>query len=96
MKATKSITITVPIRPTLENSPELKALCEYGFTATDLQLFIDVNPDCEKAIARYNETVANYNIAKENYEKKHGPIRNFVCNSPNAHFDYIKSPWPWE
>jgi len=76
--------------------PELKALCEYGFKALDLQLFIDVNPDCVEAIEKYNETVELYKKAKEVYERKAGALRSFVCGSSDNNFDYIKSPWPWD
>ena len=81
---------------TTDTLPELKALCEYGFKALDLQLFIDINPDCTEAIEKYNETVELYEKAKEAYENKFGPIRSFVCGSDSNKFKYIKSPWPWD
>ena len=83
------------ITPPTTICPLLKEVCAYGFSAVDLQLFLDVNPSDTKAIAMYNEMVAGYEKAKAAYEKKYGPLRSFVEPSNPKHFDWVNSPWPW-
>jgi len=76
-----------------ESLLELTAL---GFMATDLQLYLDAYPTDTTAVKVYNDIVEKYALAKENYEKKHGVLNNFITKSQEAKFSYINSPWPWD
>ena len=75
---------------------ELAALMESGFAALDLQLYIDTHPSDAEAIAVYNECALNYEKARQEYEKAHGPLYSFISPSDPKRFTWVDSPWPWE
>ena len=72
------------------------ALMANGFSALDLQLYIDTHPGDVNAIAMYNERVRELKKAREEYEKMHGTLFSFNDYLDAARSNWIDSPWPWE
>ena len=64
------------------------------FAAHDMQLYLDTHPNDAKAKEMYNNYRKNYSISKKRYEDSFGPIT--ADSSPDASWDWIKNPWPWE
>lgn len=65
----------------------------YSFALTELGLFLDTHPDCEKALAMHNEYANKYKRLTDSFQKVYGPLTmNYPCNS----WRWGQSPWPWE
>ncbi|MCL2752332.1 MAG: spore coat protein CotJB [Firmicutes bacterium] len=73
----------------------LVKIAEVGFSALDLQLFLDTHPYNAEAIARYNTAAAESKKLKEAYEQTYGPLDGFRSSSDPAYFSWIDDPWPW-
>ena len=66
---------------------------EYSFTITDLALYLDINPEDEKALCLHKECCKMYKDICDKYQKIYGPLSiNFPCNK----WRWLEEPWPWE
>ena len=66
---------------------------ELDFSIIDLGLYLDVNPDDEKAICLHNEYCKKVKDLKDKYQKVYGPLTIYCpCNK----WRWIEEPWPWE
>ncbi|MGG7057361.1 spore coat protein CotJB [Clostridium nigeriense] len=66
------------------------------FFLVDLNLYLDINPKCEKATADYDKLSCELKKVIWDYEKEYGPLTNFgsaYFQNPEA---WVNSPWPWE
>lgn len=84
------------IKPANEQAKLLTDIDALGFAMTDLNLFLDVNPNNQDAIKLFNQyREQKENLTKE-YEKKYGPI-TIDSNSLNSYpWSWIDMPWPWD
>ena len=71
-----------------------KKLKSVSFALYETVLYLDGHPDCQAALAHYNELVAELEELTEKYEQKHGPLTIYSNNSDK--WDWVSSPWPWE
>lgn len=79
-----------------EKEDLLNQIRMYKFAATDLSLYLDVNPkNNSNMIKLYNEYIEKAKELKTKYEKTYGPL---TCDfmMPTNDFIWNNSPWPWE
>lgn len=74
----------------------LLKLTQADFCAVDMQLYLDTHPNDNKAIAKYNETIAEAKMLREEYEKNYGPLMSYISMSKEDYFSWVENPWPWE
>ncbi len=65
---------------------------EYGFMMHDLNLYLDVHPDNQEALNKFNEYRNKVNELIMKYERKYGPL--MVSNTDNKTFNWVNE-WPW-
>lgn len=66
-----------------------------GFVLDDIGLFLDTHPSDFSAIEYYNKYNKLFREAKEEYERKYGPLSLSQPGEINS-WDWVKGPWPWE
>ena len=75
----------------------LEKLTALDFAATDLHLYLDTHPCDTEAIENYNHVVTEAKKAREEYEKRFGPIYAFRSeNAEPSVWLWADDPWPWE
>lgn len=75
----------------------LRRIDEIGFSAYDLQLFLDTHRDCEEALELYKSLVFTYRAAVKAYESKFGPL-SAMNSSDKTPFEWVSDTlaWPWQ
>ena len=66
---------------------------EYGFMMHDLNLYLDVHPDNQEALNKFNEYRNKRNELIEKYERKYGPLC-VTSSDNNKSFNWVNK-WPW-
>ncbi|BDR77752.1 spore coat protein CotJB [Clostridium tetani] len=74
----------------------LKTIQEYEFAAVELNLYLDNNPNNQKAICDYNCVCESLMRLKNLYEEKFGPLTNFGYAKSDCPWQWVEEPWPWE
>ncbi len=67
---------------------------EYSFIMHDLNLYLDVYPDNQEALNKFNEYRNKTNELITKYERKYGPLAIKGDVSNNTPFNWIVK-WPW-
>ena len=63
----------------------------YQFAVIELALYLDVNPDDEKALCLHRKYCKELKDLQDKYQKVYGPLTiNFPCNK----WRWIEEPWP--
>ena len=76
-----------------EKEEMLFNISEYSFMMHDLNLLLDINPNNNEALNKFNEYRNKTNELITRYERKYGPI--MVSNvSDNQSFNWVNK-WPW-
>lgn len=66
---------------------------EYQFAITDISLYLDTHPTCEKALCLHREYCKRLKELKDKYQKVYGPLTiEYPCNK----WRWLEEPWPWE
>lgn len=66
---------------------------ELDFSIIELGLYLDVNPDDERALCLHREYTKKVRDLKDKYQKVYGPLTIFYpCNK----WRWLEEPWPWE
>jgi hypothetical protein len=74
----------------------LRKLQKIDFSIVDTVLYLNAYPECQKALAYYNQLVCEREkLSRELSQKCRRPITAFDNASAEA-WDWISSPWPWE
>lgn len=73
----------------------MKLLRAYHFAITDVVLYLDSHPTCQKALAYYEKYRTLYREAAASYECQFGPL-NMRTNENPDRWTWIDNPWPWE
>ena len=68
----------------------------YKFTLTELNLYLDTNPNNQEMINLYKKYLLEEQKLCMEFEKKYGPLTVDSNNLGNNTWNWIKSPWPWE
>ena len=92
-KPYKNLTF-VNIKPKSDREAKMFNVMQYEFAITDMNLYLDLNPNDTKAVSLLKELIRAEKDAKEEYERSFGPLE--VCNTKGNNFDWIKGPWSWE
>lgn len=74
----------------------LEIIQKLQFFLIDLNLYLDINPCCEQAVADYDKLSSELKKTVWNYEKEFGPLTNFGTAYFNNPDKWVNSPWPWE
>ena len=71
----------------------LKNVQMTDFELVEANLYLDVYPNCHKALEYFYATRQKANMYRKEYEEKYGPLTAAATNS--AGWNWIDSPWPW-
>ncbi|WP_139489753.1 spore coat protein CotJB [Brevibacillus dissolubilis] len=81
----------------MEYSDTLRRLQEVEFGLVELQFYLDINPEDQRAIHQYNYLSDELHRLKHQYELKHGPLMQYgFSQSPANQWAWVSTPWPWE
>lgn len=80
----------------MEYRDTLRRLQEVQFGLVELQFYLDINPEDQRAIHQYNTLSNELQRLKHEYETQHGPLMQYgFSKSPNR-WEWVTTPWPWE
>lgn len=66
-----------------------------SFVLVDVGLFLDTHPTDKKALEYFNKYNAMYQTAKDEYERRFGPLT--ICGTNDTkNWSWVDSPWPWQ
>ena len=74
----------------------LYSILAHNFILTDLDLYLDINPNDNNALNLYNKYLFDKNNLIGEYEKNYGPLTLGGLNIGNNNFNWDNAPWPWE
>lgn len=80
----------------MTRADELKNVQKYMFAAYDLQLFLDTHPNDSDALKMYGEVVKKAMQARDEFEKKYGPLTAFSAAENTNTWQWNENPWPWD
>ena len=66
-----------------------------SFQVVDAQLFLDTHPCDAEALQYFHYFLDLRNKALKIYAEKYAPL-TIDSTAPNADWDWVKEPWPWE
>ena len=69
-------------------------LQKVDFSLYDTILYLDVYPNCQKALAYYKKLLAEREALLEKLAQNGESINNMSVRADN--WNWIDSPWPWE
>lgn len=72
----------------------LRDVMAAGFSAFDLQLYLNTHPYDQRALYLFNLNTQRYRMLAQNYERMYGPLT--ASNATGYPWQWIESPWPWE
>ena len=84
------------LNPTNEREALLYQLLQYKFAITDLNLYLDTNPNDKERLTTLKKYLAIENQIKNKYENMYGPLTISDINPNSKDWNWINSPWPWE
>ena len=70
-------------------------IMELSFAINDLNLYLDLHPEDEKMLEKFNELVEKSCKYEMEYVEKYGALE-VIDNTSNKKFEWICSPWPWD
>jgi len=84
----------INISPKSDREAKLYNVMQYAFAINDLNLYLDVHPEDNKALNLLKEFIKEEKNVKEEYERIYGSLE--VCDVKGNDFDWINGPWSWE
>ena len=84
------------IKPMNEQADMLTKIDSLGFALTDLNLFLDVNPNDKSAIDLFNQYRMQKEELMKKYQDKYGPLELSSDSLNNYPWMWDNRPWPWE
>ncbi len=72
----------------------MEKICKVEFALDEVNLYLDVYPNCREALAYYHKLMAVREKLVAEYEMK-SPITHYGNRSTTS-WDWIESPWPWQ
>ncbi len=69
---------------------------QLGFTVDDIVLYLDTHPNCQKALAYYQRQRDLLREAREEYNRKYGPLTVDDLQADANTWTWVQQPWPWE
>lgn len=80
----------------MENCDTLRRLQEVQFALVELQFYLDMNPDDQRAIHQYNYLSEELMRLKQEYETQYGPLAQYGYSKSPSRWVWSSTPWPWE
>ncbi|MFD2371187.1 spore coat protein CotJB [Brevibacillus sp. GCM10020057] len=74
----------------------LRRLQEVQFALVELQLYLDMNPDDQRAAWQYKALSAQLAELRQAYEKGRGPLLQYGNSASPDRWTWHQTPWPWE
>ena len=71
-------------------------LSRNAFSAHEVNLYLDLNPNDTSMIKLFNDYRQKANELSREYELKYGPLCVMNDSLDSNLFSWEKSPWPWE
>ncbi|MBE6149566.1 MAG: spore coat protein CotJB [Firmicutes bacterium] len=84
------------IKPMNEQADMLTKIDSLGFALTDLNLFLDVNPNDKSAIDLFNQYRKQKEELMKKYQDKYGPLELSSDSLNKYPWMWDNRPWPWE
>lgn len=84
------------LNPSNKKEELLYNLLMHKFVLTELNLYLDTNPNNMKMINLYNQYLSEEKKLCEEYEKNYGPLTTDSRFAGENNWKWVKSPWPWE
>lgn len=78
-----------------ERESLMRKVMIYGFAVYEWNLYLDTHPHDQDAIRMFHSMVKAESEAREEYERKFGPI-TADASMDMGYWNWIDSPWPWE
>ena len=73
----------------------LRFITEVSFALDDIALYLDLHPDCTKALSSYDNYQSMRTQAINDYVNMYGPLNKYQVTD-NNYFNWVNDPWPWE
>ena len=80
----------------MEREKALKEVMAADFTCYDLVLYLNTHPNDIRALSIYNNALQNARIARDNYERKYGPLTVCGAWTNMSTWEWAQTSWPWE
>lgn len=80
----------------MDASRTLRRLQEVEFALVELQLYLDMNPDDQRAIQQYNNLSDELARIRHEYEMVRGPLMQYGLSKSPGRWVWTATPWPWE
>ena len=84
------------LNPNNEKEALLYQLMQYKFALTELNLYLDTNPNDKKMLELYNRYLTIEKQMCNQYENMFGPLTTDSPNIANNSWNWNNTPWPWE
>ena len=84
------------ISPSNEKEALLEQWRQYSFALTELNLYLDTNPNDDYALNLYNKYLDAKKKTQEKFERMYGPVTLSSNNAATNTWNWINGPWPWE
>ena len=79
-----------------EREKALKRVQIHSFAMADASLYLDSHPTDQEALAYFKKHRNAYNMAKEEYVNKFGPLSHGDLSENATKWEWVNDPWPWE
>ncbi len=80
----------------MDHRDPLRRLQEVQFGLIELQFYLDMNPEDQRAIHQYNCLSDELIRLKHEYEMQHGPLMQYGYSQSPSRWVWNSTPWPWE
>lgn len=74
---------------------DIRAVNEWSFLATELQLYLDTHPDDARALAALKNALCERRAAVDAFEKAHGALTADALTSAET-YNWVERPFPFE
>ena len=83
------------IVPKNQREALLLEIMELSFAINDLNLYLDLHPNDEEMLRKFNSLVEKSCQKEMEFIKNYGTLE-VIDNDSKQKFEWINSPWPWE
>ena len=84
------------LKPTNRKEELLYNILMHNFALTELDLYLDLNPNNQNMLNLYNRYLNNKKQLVSEYETNFGPLTLDGNNLATNDWNWRESPWPWE
>ena len=75
----------------------LQMLNEYSFAISDILLYLDTHPNCEKGMEYYRENIKKRRELLALYAQNYGPLTiDTADDCASKSWEWVLQPFPWE